>query len=261
MTINQHYIPKFILNHFVDETKKQYIKVFDKKKNCYLSGNCTSKKSMVTKLFYEHQDYCPNEVEDLLWQRETIYSPIITKLIDGVNISKDEFKILLEFRHVTYYRSSEFMAFHSYQKNRGDDSWAQRQDWQNLNSISSSKDDAKKSQLNAIKNVVAGTDIILELSSMTPICFVLHSSCMRFIVGDNGSLSIGDEFSGVVIIVVSPQYAIMFPKLQRGFEIMNKLGLSRSKHAILYEEVDDQLVELINSRTADAAYSYWVEHG
>ena len=259
MTINQHYIPKFILNRFVDDPKNNRLRVFDKKKNCYLSGSCTPKKSMVTKLFYEHNDFYPNEIEDLLSKRETKYSPVVTKLINSIPISKNEFNILLEFRHVMYYRSNEFMAFHSYQKNRDDNSWAQRLDWRNINGISSSKDDTKKSQLKAIKRVIAGTDAILELSMMTPVCFVLHSHGKRFIIGDNGSLSMGSEFDGVVIIVLSPQYAIMFPRLLSAQKIMNELGLSQIEHKILYEEMNDQLVELVNSKTAELTYEYWVD--
>ena len=127
MKQDQHYISKFILKKFIDPKTKSF-KVFDKKLGRYLSGPKYPKKTMMEKFFYEHDSFLPNEVEDLLASRETIYSPIINKLINEQHITKPEFALLLEFRHVTYYRSSEFIAFHTYQKQRGDNSWLQRAD-------------------------------------------------------------------------------------------------------------------------------------
>lgn len=255
---DQHYISKFILKKFVNPKSKSF-KVFDKKRSLYLSGPKYPPKTMMKKFFYEHSSFSLNEIEDLLASRETVYAPIIDKLIKGKVITKGEFRSLLEFRHVTYYRSSEFIAFLTYQKQRGENSWLQRADWRMINGITSSEDDAKRSQLSAIKRTIAGTEPILELSVMTPVCFVLKTSNKRFVIGDNGSISLGAELDGLIVIVVSPWVALMFPRTLKATEMMKQHTVKLYDCLLLFEDIKDDVVDLINKRTKEQAYAYWVE--
>jgi hypothetical protein len=262
MKQNQHYIPKFLLKKFTDDKSKGF-RVFDKTKESFLSGVKYPKKTMVEKLFYEHNSLKPNEVEDLLSKQETRYSVLINKIINGGDtLTRKDFRTLMEFRHVTHYRSSEFFAFHTHHKNRGDNSWLQRADWRSLNGIYNTDDyegDMKKSQLNAIKRTIAGTETILKMSLLTPVCVVFELKDKRFVIGDSGSISMGGEFDGVVVIVISPQHALMFPRTLKALEVMKKFNIKNSDPLILYESAPDDVVDIINDRVKEQAYRYWVE--
>lgn len=258
MTSIQHYIPRFLLDKFADPVKKN-IKVFDKLHNSYLSGAKYPKKTMMKLLFYEHDSFSKNEIEELLQKRESLYAPLIEKLISGEKLSMNEYALLVEFRHITYYRSNEFIAFHNFQKNRGKNSWIQRWDWRSINGVSNSKFDAKKSQLNAIKRVIAGTEPIVEISLSTPICFIFKSTENKFIIGDNGSVSAGGELNGVAIIVLSPECAIMFPKLANAAQLIKKYKVKANENKVIYENVGNDTVELVNDLTKEHAFQYWVE--
>lgn len=258
MKRSQHYLPRFILKKFIDLKSKSF-KVFDIKTNTYLSGPKYPPKTMTKALFYEHDSLKPNEIEDLLASRESIYAPIIDKILLRQSISKDEFAHLLEFRHVTYYRSNEFVAFHSFQTSRGENSWRQRWEWRSFNGSYETTFDVKKSQVNAIKRTINGTEPILQLSLLTPVCIALQSSSKKFIIGDSGSLSMGDELKGVVIIVISPYVALLFPRPSAAVEMMKERHLKLSNPLLMYEDCDDELVETINKATRHQAFAHWVE--
>lgn len=261
MKQDQHYIPKFILRKFTND-KTHGFRVFDKEIKRFLDGTQYPKKTMIQKLFYEHDKLRPNEVEDLLSKRETVYASLIQKFLDKETLNKQDVRVLMEFRHVTYYRSSEFIAFHNHKKDRGSNSWLQRADWRMINGIYDIKEydsDIKLSQLNAIKRTIAGTEPILELSLMTPVCFVFESFDKNFIIGDSGSLSFGGEFDGIIIIVISPEYALMFPRMLKALEIMREFNKKIGDPLIIYETAPCDIVGMINERTKDQAYKYWVE--
>lgn len=259
MTSIQHYIPRFLLDKFIDPDKKN-IKVFDKLLNTYLSGPKYPKRTMMKLFFYEHDSFSENEIEELLQKRESLYAPLIEKLIGGEKLSMKEYALLIEFRHITYYRSNEFIAFHNFQKNRGKNSWIQRWDWRSINGVSNNKFDAKKSQLDAIKRVIAGTEPIVGISLSTPICFVIKSAGNKFIIGDNGSVSIGGELDGEAIIVVSPEFAIKFPKLASALQLMREIKVKSNENTVIYENADNDEVKLINDAIKEHAFQYWVEY-
>ena len=261
MKQDQHYIPKFILKKFTNN-KTHGFKVFDKKSQTYLTGTKYPKKTMMGKLFYEHSKLQPNEVEDLLSKRESLYAPLIEKILNQEDLKRDDFRTLMEFRHVTHYRSIEFIAFHSHKKSRGKDSWLQRADWRMINGIYGVEEyesNIKLTQLNAIKRTIDGTEPILQMSMLTPVCFAFKSSEKKFIIGDSGSLSFGGELDGVIIIVVSPEWSLMFPRTLNAVEVIKRFKLKVGDPLLVYENAPEDIVDLINQRTKDQAYEYWVE--
>jgi hypothetical protein len=110
----QHYIPKVILKKFLEN--KTYFNLYNKKYNKFEIKGVSN--SMFNEYFYEHFEFPKNEVEDLLSEREKLYGELIEKIINKEKITLEDFNLLLEFRHVTYYRSNEFHGFHSYKKNK-----------------------------------------------------------------------------------------------------------------------------------------------
>lgn len=252
----QHFIPKFILKKFISDKWK--FKIFDKRDDRYKSPSDT----MYKERFYEHDDFKPNEIEDLLATRENFYAPVIEKLINKIPLNLEEHKILLEFRHTTYYRSNEFVNFHTYKNGRGNADWEQRHDWRSIMGIFNSKDlenDIKKSRLKAIQLVINGTDPVYEISLLTPLCFVFTSRCKKFIVSDSGSLCRGNEFDGMVIIVLSPIHAVMFPRLKTALEIMTKKGVSKNESTVIYEDATEELVDLINEMAIKSSSEYYID--
>ncbi|MFA7310022.1 MAG: DUF4238 domain-containing protein, partial [Candidatus Paceibacterota bacterium] len=141
----QHFVPRFILKRFVASDRfnlfdKRYGKLYQK----------TPGRSMYKEYFYEHDNFNPNEVEDLIASRENLYAPIIEKLLAKEKLTLEEHKTLIEFRHITYYRSNEFIGFHTHRKDRGEGSTHQRLDWLRHNGIYSGgnrEKDIKQSQL------------------------------------------------------------------------------------------------------------------
>ncbi|MBI4087848.1 DUF4238 domain-containing protein [Candidatus Kaiserbacteria bacterium] len=257
LTRVQHFIPRFILKRFLSSGD---INFFDKRYKKFLSK--TPKGSMYKEYFYEHDDFSPNEIEDLLASRENIYSPIIDKVLAGEKLTFDDYKILIEFRHITYYRSNEFMGFHTYKKDRGEGSSHQRLEWLRINGIYESKDvekDIKRSQLKAIQNVISGQDAAYQMSIRTPLCFVLTSADTKFAIGDNGSISMGEEFEGFTVITISPSHAIAFPRTATAIELMKGMGISGQESTVEYQEIDNELVGLINKRVRDHAFEYYVD--
>lgn len=191
----------------------------------------------------------------------------IRKIMDSKEISKEEFNILLEFRHVSYYRSNEVNGFYGFRTSRGPDDWMDRWDWRSLNGITGPdyEKQHKLAQLKAIKSVIANDEglgnVIRKLSRMTPICFVFTSKGKKFIIGDNGSLSLGGELDGVVIIVLSPDHALMFPKITKACEVMAKYGmkLNEEQHRIIYEDIDDEGVDVVNNKMIARSFEYYVD--
>lgn len=254
----QHFIPRFILEKFIlnDKPFKLVDKRYKKPKNKFPGS------AMFKEYFYEHDDLRPNEVEDLLGKRETVYAPIIKKIIDRVSLTIEEHKTLLEFRHTIYYRSNEFCAFHAFKKRRCEGDWVERQDWRFLNGIFSSDnldDDIKKSQLKAIKAVISREDAVFHMSSLTLLCFVFKTKGKKFIVSDSGSLCWGNEFKGMVVIVISPECAIMFPRLESALEIIKKTGIDKKKSTISYIDIDDNLVNAINKKAVRSSFEYYID--
>ena len=128
-----------------------------------------------------------------------------------------------------------------------------------INGISNTKDSAKKSQLNAIKRTISGIEPILELSLMTPVCFVFKTLDKRFVIGDNGSLSMGGELDGIIVIVVSPSVALMFPRTLKATEMMKQYSIKLYDCLLVFENIKDDLVDLINDKTKEQTFAYWVE--
>jgi hypothetical protein len=253
----QHFIPQFILRKFLNDKS---FKIINKKFN--KSSNKGASNSMYKEYFYEHNDFSPNEIEDLLASREGFYASVIEKLINKTPLTLEEHKILLEFRHTTYYRSNEFIGFHNYKKRRGENDWMERWDWKSLNGIYNSKDfekDIKKSQLRSIKSVIDRKDPVYYISSLTPICFLFTSENKKFMVSDSGSLCWGDEFDGMVIIVLSPIHAIMFPRIKNALSLMEKLGVNNEKSNVIYEKADDDLVDLVNDKVLKSSFEYYID--
>ena len=254
--IKQHFIPQFILRKFLKSTS---FKLFDKKINKVLDKGASN--SMFKKYFYEHKNFHPNEIEDLLAIRENYYAEVVEKLINKKPLTLAEHEILLEFRHTTYYRSNEFIGFHNYEKRRGENDWMERWDWKSLNGIYNSKDfknDIKKSQLRSIKSVIDRKDPVYYISSLTPICFLFTSINEKFMVSDSGSLCWGDEFDGMVIIVLSPIHAVMFPRLKKALALMEKLGINNKKSNVIYEIADEELIDLINKKVLKSSFEYYI---
>lgn len=253
----QHFIPRFILKKFTNEGSFSfYNKIFGIFSKKVPSG------SMYKEYFYEHDEFSPNEIEDLLASRESLYAPIIEKVIKHQQISLEEYKILTEFRHTTYYRSNEFVGFHTHRKARGENDWMARWDWRSLNFIYNPNDydkDIKKSQLNAIQSVIDGKDAAYSLSLLTPICFVFTSKEQKFMISDSGSLCFGDEFEGYVIIVISPFYAIMFPRVNMAMKAMLKMGVDDKQVTVKYEEVDDDFVSFVNNKVLEKSFEYYID--
>ncbi len=257
LTKVQHFISRFILRNFLTAGK---FKFFDKRYKKFSDKN--PKGSMYKEYFYEHDDFAPNEIEDLLATRENVYAPIIKKLLEGKALTLDEHMTLIEFRHVTYYRSSEFTGFHNYQKDRGEDSWMERWDWKSINGIFNSDDpekDIKKSQLRAIKEVIEREDPIFKLSAYTPICFLFTTKGKKFMLGDNGSVGIGEEFTGMVVIVLSPTQAVAFPRINKAAEIMQKVGVKSNQSTIIYEDAPDEIVDIVNERVKRQSFEYYID--
>lgn len=255
----QHFIPRFILKKFLENGAFSF-KLFDKRYGKFSNKN--PRGSMYKEYFYEHDDLGSNEIEDLLAGREGIYAPIIEKLINKVPITLEEHKTLLEFRHVTYYRSNEFIGFHNYQKRRGGNDWMQRLDWKSLNGIYNSDNyekDIKKSQLRSIKAVIERKDPVYCMSSLTPICFLYTSKNKKFMVSDSGSLCWGDEFRGMVIIVLSPSHAVMFPRLKNAIKIMEKLKVNNQKSTVIYEDLSEEEVDDINTHVLRNSFEYYID--
>ncbi len=257
LTRVQHFIPRFILKRFLASGE---FDLFDKRQGKALSK--TPKKSMYKEYFYEHDDFNPNEIEDLLASRENVYAPIIDKIIAKEKLTLEEHQTLIEFRHVTYYRSNEFMGFHTHKKNRGEDSSPQRLDWLSINGIYSAENyenNIKKSQLRAIQNVINRTDSAYYMSSLTPICVVAVSNDRKFAIGDNGSISIGEQFDGATVIVVSPSHALIFPKARTALALMEELKITNQESTIEYREFGNDFVDFVNERVIDWAFEYYID--
>lgn len=257
LTRVQHFVPRFILKKFLDSGK---FKFFDKRYKKFLSKN--AKGSMYKEYFYEHDEFNPNELEDLLKSREDIYAPIIEKLIAKESLTLEEHKTLIEFRHITYYRSNEFIGFHTYKKDRGYGSAPQREDWRRINAIfdlGNIEKDIKKSQLRAIKDVINKKDSAYQLSSLVPICIVAIASDKKFGIGDNGSISIGEEFDGITIIVISPYNALIFPKTRSALEFMKVLKVSNQQSTVIYAKQSNTFVEAVNRCIFNRAFEYYVD--
>ncbi len=217
---------------------------------------------MYKEYFYEHDDFNPNEVEDLLASREGIYAPIIEKIISRQELTLKEHRTLIEFRHITYYRSNEFIGFHTYKKNRGERSSDQRLDWLRINGIFGSDitdKNIKRSQLKAIQSVISKKDSAYQISSVTPICLVAIAKDRKFVIGDNGSISMGDEFEGMTVIVISPTHALAFPRASTALELMKKIGVTSQTSTIVRLEIDNDLVDTLNERIVDNAFEYYID--
>jgi len=253
----QHFIPRFILKNFLD---KGFFKFFDKRYGKY--SDKTPGGSMYKEYFYEHDDFELNEIEDLLARRENLYAPIIEKIINQIPLTLEEHKILIEFRHTTHYRSNEFIGFHRFQTSRGKDDWMQRLDWKMINGIYESNDwdkDIKRSQLKAIKSVVDGKDAAYSLSTYTPICFLFTSKDKKFMVSDSGSLCWGDEVDGMIIIVLSPIHALMFPRIKNAIKSMEELGVTNQQSTIKYKVADNEFVDFVNKKVLENSFEYYID--
>ena len=253
----QHFIHQFILKKFL--LPKGRFELFDKRYNKSLPKDPGG--SMFKEYFYEHDDFNPNEIEDLLALRENFYAPVIEKIINKKPLTIEEHSVLLEFRHTTYYRSNEFIGFHNYEKRRSENDWIERWDWKSINGIYNSKDfekDIKKSQLRSIKSVIDRTDPVYYISSLTPICFLFTSTGKKFMVSDSGSLCGGNEFDGMVAIVLSPNHVIVFPRVKNALKIIEKLGFNNKKSNIIHENADDKFVNLINNKVIENSFEYYI---
>jgi len=253
----QHLIPKFVLRLFLNTKSYQ---LYDVKSRTFITKGASN--SMGKDHFYEHADYETNEIEDLLAERENKYAPLLKKIMTGETISEDEYRLLVEFRHVSYYRSNEFLDFHNFRKNRGDDSWIQRQDWRMINGVYSpqTKADIQKTQLKAIQNVINGTDEAFLLSLMTPLCFLYRTRGLKFILSDTGSIGLGDDqFNGVVVIVISPSFALGFPRTTTAIGAIKELGLTSSRNHIIKSDAPDELVEIVNNASIQRSYEFYID--
>lgn len=256
----QHYIPRFILRRFLSPTD---FDVYYKKQDKWVVRGASN--SMGKDLFYEHGSSEPNEIEDLLATREGKFGLVINKILDGKTLSQNEFSLLIEFRHLAYYRSNEFRGFHTFKKSRGISSWEQRSDWRMLNGIyafdnpNDFESAIKKSQLTAIKSVIDHSDVIFKLSMMAPVCFVFTSKSKKFMIGDSGSISFGGELDGITIIVISPSKALAFPKSLLAMEILANNGLNSGQGLLIHKDIGDDLVAIINSVVKDHSYEYYIQ--
>jgi|GEM_PF-2236727 len=261
VTKNQHYIPQFILRRFLNGTSFQ---LFDKTKNKFLPKGASN--SMAKDWFYEHKSLPKNTIEKLLAQRENLYKKVTDKLIKGEKLNEKEYAVLVEFRHVTYYRSNEFIGFHDFRKSHGNEDYLARGDWRSVNGFSFFKpltqDELKQTQIRAIQAVIKGNDAAFSLSLMIKICFVFKSSNKKFLLGDSGSLCLGEnEFNGMVFLVISPRHIIGFPRINTAAEMLAeaKIGINNKIPICSFPKVDDDLVGTLNSKIADAAYEYYVD--
>lgn len=261
ITKNQHYIPKFILKRFLNGTSFQ---LFDKTKSKFLPKGASN--SMAKNWFYEHKSLPKNTIENLLAKRENLYKGVTEKLIKGEKLDQKEYSILVEFRHVTYYRSNEFIGFHDQRKNNSSEDYLARGDWRSINGFSFFKpltqEELKQTQIRAVQSVIKGTDAAFSLSLMTKICFVYISTDKKFLLGDNGSLGLGeDQFNGMVFLVISPYHAVGFPRLLTATKILteNKTEINNKTPIIRFPKVDNDLVDSLNSKIADAAFEYYVD--
>lgn len=263
----QHYIPRFLLRRFLSPKS---FRIYNKETGTY--SNKGASNSMVKSLFYEHDKFNPNEIENLLQKRETVYAPIIAKLIKGEEITIKEYDILLEFRHVSHYRSHEFFAFHTYQKRRGDSSYEQRHDWKSMHGLYGPRSqeqlesDIKLSQLKAIKSVIANDEgwgnIIRKVSGYTPICLVYESKGTKFIIGDSGSLTIGGELEGITWIVISPTKVLAFPRGSSAIkfiEHLTKLNGKMKVPIIINYKLPEESVILLNEQLKHISFQYYVD--
>ena len=78
-------------------------------------------------------------------------------------------------------------------------------------------------------------------------------------VSDSGSLCNGNEFEGTVIIVLSPIHALMFPRITSAIKIMEKLGINNKESTIRYEDVDNELVDIVNNRVLERSFEYYID--
>jgi hypothetical protein len=159
------------------------------------------------------------------------------------------------------------MVFIHTKKTRGENSWIQRHEWNSINGIHNTSDTGKKikkSQLKAIKSVIANDDdlgnVIRQLSSRTPLCFVFESKDGNFIIGDCGSISVGqDEFDGFIILIISPKHSLVFPRIKTAINIYEKSRYSPQKPTLLYEYVKSDFVEEINEIIKKQSYEYYID--
>lgn len=221
---------------------------------------------MVKEWFYEHKSLPKNEVENLLSKREGFYREVTEKLIRGEKLNEKEYSILIEFRHVTYYRSNEFIGFHDFRKSHGNEDYLARGDWRSINGFSFfkplSQDELKQTQIRAIQSVIKGTDAAFSMSLMTKICFVYISKNKKFFLGDSGSIGSGeDEFNGMVFLVISPHHIVGFPRTLSAAKILAemKIGINNKTPVIVFPKVDDDLVDSLNSKIANAAFEYYID--
>ena len=77
-------------------------------------------------------------------------------------------------------------------------------------------------------------------------------------VSDSGSLCWGNEFNGMVIIVLSPIHAIVFLKLEQSLELMKKMKFTNLKSNILYEDISEDIVDIINNRVVESSFEYYI---
>jgi hypothetical protein len=260
-TKNQHYISEFILRRFLNGTNFQ---LFDKTKNTFLTKGASN--SMAKKWFYEHKSLPANKIEKLLAQRENLYKKVTEKLIKGEKLNNDDYTVLIEFRHVTYYRSNEFIGFHDFRKSHDDKDYLERGDWRSVNGFSFFKplipDELKQTQIRAIQSVIKGSDAAFSLSLMTKICFVYTSTNKKFFLGDSGSIGSGeDEFNGAVFLVISPHHLVGFPRTLTAAKILTKMkiGINNKNPIVLFLKVDDDLVDSLNLKIADTAFEYYID--
>lgn len=272
--IKQHYISKYILRNFTDEDNKlpiKYVEYDAKNQKKGVSG------WMYEEYFYEHEDYKENEIEKLLGKRETLYKGILDKILAKPTcLTIEEYDLLLEFRHVTYYRASEFRAFHNFKKTRSKDSdWRTRLDWNMLHGYSLKKnDDMIKSQLDAIQSVIGNDDnignSIRKMSMLIPIYTLVDAtdSEIKFNISDCGSITFGGEFDGMTVVVISPDYAICFPRPLLAIELCTKI-LKRKpiigdwtvapQINFTVEQLGEKFVENVNKAYKQNAYKYIVD--
>jgi hypothetical protein len=81
----------------------------------------------------------------------------------------------------------------------------------------------------------------------------------KFVIGDSGSITPGDELTGVVVIVISPHRAIIFPKISRATELMTAKGVTNQESTIIYTRVDNDYVDCMNSRIIESAFEYYID--
>ena len=256
-TRKQHYIPQFILRSFLVGTSLKLVSI--RTGNRYYRG---ASNSMFSDWFYEHRSLPVNHIENTLASRETHYAEVINHLVSNHTMSMEEYRILIEFRHVHYYRSREFYAFFTFQMNRGANSWRQRADWRMINGVYTiqSDEDVKLTQLRAIQSVIEHRDEAYQLNIMIPICFLLHTAGKKFILPDCGSISRTDdnELNGLTSIVIRPDYLLVFPRFGWATNLVEQIRPQSYPH-IICSEVDDDYVEQYNQQSIESSYEFYVQ--